>query len=110
MTGDPHDQITRLEERIEALADSAERCRKIILFSRIVIGIGLVLLPAVMFGVVDRAAMVGAIAAVIGGIVAFGSNTSTLNRIMADIAAAEALRNELIGRIDLRPVEAPLHQ
>ncbi len=103
----PHDRIAQLEERIEILSESAERCRKIILFSKIVIAIGLVLLPAVLFGFVDRAAMVGAIAAVIGGIVAFGSNTTTLNRIMADIAQAEALRNELIGSIALRQVETP---
>jgi hypothetical protein len=107
MNDAPHDQIAQLEERIEHLSDSAERCRKIILFSKIVIAAGFVLLPAVVFGFVDRAAMVGAIAAVIGGIVAFGSNTTTLNRILADIAAAEARRNELIGAIPLRKVEAP---
>jgi hypothetical protein len=107
MNDAPHNEIERLEERIELLSDSAERCRKIILFSKLVIVIGAVLLPAVVLGLVDRTAMVGAIAALIGGIVAFGSNTSTLNRITADIAAAEALRNELIGRIALREVEAP---
>ena len=109
MNDTPHERIAQLEERIEALAESAERCRKIIVFARIAIGAGAVLLAAVLLSVVDRAAIVGAIAAVIGGIVAFGSNKSTLERILADIQAAEAQRNELIGAIDLRSVDTTRH-
>lgn len=44
-------------------------------------------------------------AAVIGGAVIFGSNTSTSKQAAAAIKAAEALRAELIGMIDLRSVE-----
>jgi hypothetical protein len=40
---------------------------------------------------------------VIGGIVVFGSNTSTSKQAAA-LKAAEAHRAELIGMIDLRPV------
>jgi hypothetical protein len=43
-------------------------------------------------------------AAVIGGMVIFGSNTSTLKQTVTNIKAAEARRAELIGRMDLRVV------
>ena len=49
-------------------------------------------------------AMVGATAAVIGGTVVLGSNTSTSKQASAEVKADEALRAELIGKINLRLV------
>jgi hypothetical protein len=49
-------------------------------------------------------AAIGSIALVLGGIVWLGSNVSTLQQTMAAISAAEKLRSELIGGIDLRVV------
>jgi hypothetical protein len=103
---DPHDEIARLEHHIEALAESAERCRKIILFSKAAIAAGGLLILAVVVSPFsfDRAVLVGAIAAVIGGIVALGSNTRTLQQIGAAMQSAEALRAELIDGMVLQLV------
>jgi UPF0716 family protein affecting phage T7 exclusion len=61
---------------------------------------------AIIIGVVgfDPTVLIGAIAAVIGGIVVFGSNTSTLKQTSTAMKAAEAHRTELISRMDLRVV------
>ena len=52
----------------------------------------------------DPTILIGAIAAVIGGTVVFGSNTSTLKQTVTDMKAAEAHRAELISRMNLRVV------
>jgi len=107
---DPTDEISAIEERIEALAENAERCRKFILASRIAIASGFALLLIAVLGFfgAGQVAALGSIAMVLGGIVSLGSNLSTLRQTDAAIAAAEALRSELIGGIDLRLVhDAP---
>lgn len=103
---DPTDEISQIEARLEALAEKAEQCRKIIMVSKAVIAAGGVLLLVMMLGVFGSgpAAALGSIAAVLGGIVSLGSNTSTLQQTIAAINAAEAHRSDLIGRIDLRLV------
>jgi hypothetical protein len=45
-----------------------------------------------------------AMAALLGGIVVWGSNGSTANEAANELAAAEANRKALIGLIDLRVV------
>jgi hypothetical protein len=104
--GNLREQIARLEERIEELADVIERCRKLMLFSKAAISVGGVLIVAMMFGAIrfDPAAMIGALTAVIGGTVLLGSNSSTSQQTMAAMQAAEEQRAEVIGRIDLRVV------
>jgi len=103
---DPTDEISLIEERLEELAEVSELCRKIILVSKAVIAGGVALLLVMVLGLFgsSQAAALGSIAAVLGGIVSLGSNTSTLQQTTAAIAAAEAHRSELIGRIDLRVV------
>jgi hypothetical protein len=108
---DSSDDISAIEARIERLAETAERCRKFILASRIAIAGGVALLLAMVFGLLWGSAvtMLGSIALVLGGIVSLGSNISTLRQTTAAISAAEALRSELIGAIDLRVVhDAPM--
>ena len=108
---DPTDGIALIEERLEMLAEVAERCRKIILVSKAAIAGGVALLLVTMLGLFgsSQVAALGSIAAVLGGIVSLGSNVSTLRQTTDAIGAAEALRSDLIGRIDLRVVgDAPL--
>jgi hypothetical protein len=104
--GDLREQISRLEERIEQLAEVIERCRKLMLFSKAAIAIGGLLIVAMMFGGIrfDAAAMIGAMTAVIGGTVLLGTNSSTSEQTLALLKAAEEQRAELIDRIDLQMV------
>ena len=101
------DQISRLEERIEELAGTIEGCRKYILFAKIAMGAGAVGWLALVFGFVwfDEAWMIGSLAAILGGIVAYGSNDRTLQDAQAEMAEAEAQRAQLISGIDLQLVE-----
>jgi hypothetical protein len=107
--GELREQILRLEAHIEELAEAIESCRKIILISKAAIALGGILILAITLGAIrfDPMAMIGAIAAVIGGTVVFGSNTSTARQAAAAMQAAEAHRAELIGKVDLRVVGAP---
>ena len=108
---DPTDEISEIEERIEALAEIAERCRKIILASKMAIGGGFALLFVTVLGWLgaNEVVALGSIALIIGGIVSLGSNVGTLQQTEAAIGRAEALRAQLISRIDLRVVhDAPM--
>jgi hypothetical protein len=104
--GDPRTEILRLETEIEELTEVIQRCRKIILMSKIAVAAGSIWLLALTLGVIrfDPVAMIGAIAVVIGGTVIFGSNMSTAKQTAAAVQSAEALRAELIDKIDLRVV------
>ena len=103
---DPTDEISLIEERLEELAEVSERCRKIILSSKAAIAGGFAVLVVTVLGLFgsSQVAALGSIAAVLGGIVSLGSNISTLRQTTDAISAAEALRSDLIGRIDLRVV------
>jgi hypothetical protein len=104
--GELHEQILHIEVHIEELADFIERCRKITVISKAAIAAGGALILAITLGAVrfDPTAMIGALAAIIGGTVVFGSNTSTLKQTTTAMKAAEAHRAELISRMDLRVV------
>ena len=102
---DPTDEISDIEDRIEALAKAAERCRKFILASKIAIAGGAVLLLVVILGVLGTSeAALGSIALILGGIVSLGSNISTLQQTEAAVCEAEAHRARLIGGFELRLV------
>src|SRR5262245_22478369 len=104
--GNLRDQIERLESDIEQLAKTLDGCRKAMLLSKVAITAGGIwifayLLEAIGF---EPASMVGAIAVIIGGIVVFGSNSSTSKQSTAAMKAAEMRRAELIDMIDPRAV------
>jgi len=109
---EPGNAIALIEARLEQLAARAEQCRKIIMFSKAAIAGGALLLLTMMLGlfVSGATAALGSIAAILGGIVSLGSNSSTLQQTTDAIAAAEAQRSELIGRIDLRLVSDGLRK
>ncbi len=99
-------RILHLEVQIEDFAESIERCRKLILTAKVAIGIGGILILAMAGGAIklDALALLGAIAALAGGIVVFGSTRSTSEQQKAALRAAEAERADLIGQIDLTVV------
>ena len=103
---DPRDEIERLEAQIDGLVAKLESCRKFILVSRLAIVGGGVLLIVLLLGLIrfDATVMLAAIAAVLGGIVGWGSNRSTAQEAAAELAALEADRKALIGTIDLHVV------
>jgi hypothetical protein len=104
--GDLHDQIARIEADIDELAKTLDGCRKAMLFSKVAIAAGGIWILAYLLGAIsfDPAAMIVAIAAIIGGVVIFGSNSSTSKQTTAAINAAETRRTEVIDMIDLRTV------
>jgi hypothetical protein len=104
--GDLRDQIARLEADIEQLAEGINRCRKAMLLSKMAIAAGAIFILAYFLGPImfDPTIMIGALAAIIGGVVVLGSNSSTAKQTMAAMKDAEACKAELIGMIDLRTV------
>jgi hypothetical protein len=106
--GDLHDQIARIEAEIGELAKTLDGCRKAMLFSKVAIAAGGIWILAYLLGAIrfEPATTIGAIAAIIGGVVVFGSNSSTLKQTTPAIKAAETRRAELIDMIDLRTVGA----
>ena len=105
-SGDPHDEVMRLEERIEDLAEKIESCRKFILASRIAVAGGVLVLGGMLFGAIrfDPGIMAAAVAALLGGIAVWGSNRSTAKQAAKELALAESDRSLLIGNMALRDV------
>src|SRR4029453_1791587 len=103
---DLHEDIARLEARIEELAEAIEKCRKVILISKTAIALGAILGLLIMLGVIriDPMALIGAIAGCTGGPVLLGSNSSTLGEMTAAMKPAETRRAERIDNLDLRMV------
>jgi hypothetical protein len=103
---DPAAQIPRLEAEIERLGEVAESCRKVILAAKVAIALGAVVVVVTLVGLirVDQLVTLAAIAAILGGIVAAGSNSRTLHEATANVRAAEARRAELIGALPFSTV------
>ncbi len=101
-----HDAISRLEARLEELAESQANCRKMIMASRFAVGGAGVWLMGMILGVFSAEAvqLTTAISVFLGGIVFFGSNTSTLEQTSASIQSLEAERAGMIEGAQLRLV------
>jgi hypoxanthine-guanine phosphoribosyltransferase len=103
---DHRDEIVRLEAQIDELTAKIESCRKFILAGRIAVVGGGAVLTAMLVSAIqfDPSVMALAVTAVLGGIVAAGSNRSTAKEAVHELTTAEAKRKALIEQIDLRLV------
>ena len=103
---DLRDQISRIETDIEEYAITLEGCRKAMLLSKVAIAAGIAFLAANLLGAIwlNSVAVIGAMAAVIGGVVVFGSNLTTSRQATSAMAALESHRGELIDTINLRTI------
>ena len=102
----PTRRSSRLEEHIEELAAKIESCRKFILASRIAVAGGGLVLAAMLVGVIrsDLGLLAAAVSLLLGGIVVWGSNSSTAKEAMKELAAAESERAALIEHINPRVI------
>jgi membrane glycosyltransferase len=108
MTGDDiHADIARIEARIEELGEAIERCRKLALAAKIAIGAGTAWIVLTLTWVIPfvPSLTVAALAAVIGGVVLLGSNSTTWKQTEAALSASEAMRADLIEHLQLRVVD-----
>jgi hypothetical protein len=101
------DDIARIEARIEALAESIARCRKLSAAAKAAIAAGAAWLVLTVLGIMPfvPAMLFAALAAAIGGLVLLGSNATTWTQTETALRASETLRAELIGRIEMRIVD-----
>ena len=106
MVEEPREEIARLESRIEELTDDLERCRKLAVFSKILLAGGALWMTATIFGVANMgmAGAMGSISAILGGFILGGSNRSTMQQARSALETAEARRTNLIASMDLRTV------
>lgn len=83
-----------------------ERCRKLSFAAKLAIGTGAVWLIASVLGVAvfSPAMMLGALAAMIGGVVLLGSNKTTWDQTAEALEAAKMQRNALIALLPMRTV------
>ena len=104
--GDLRDQIAHIEADIDKLAQTLDGCRKAMLLSKAAIVAGGIWMLAYLLGAIrfDSVTIISVMAVVIGGVVVFGSNSSTSKQAMAAMKAAEIQRAELIDMIDLPTV------
>jgi len=103
---DPREEIVHLEAEIEELAETIESCRKLILIAKGAMGVSAILIVAALLGVVtlDPAVLIAAFGVLLGGVVVFGSNASTLAQARTRTKAAEQRRSQLISAMELRVV------
>jgi hypothetical protein len=101
-------EIANLETRIEAAAEAAERCRKMVTAGKAAAGCGALLFVLALSGVLrlgPESILIG-IGAALGGFVLSGSSKRTRDELLARIADDEAERAALIASLDLHEVEA----
>ena len=101
------DDIALIEAHIETLAVSIERCRKLSLAAKTAIAAGAAWIVLTLTWIVPFTALmiIAAMAAVIGGVVLLGSNSTTWTQTEARLHASEAMRAGMIERLQMRVVD-----
>ena len=104
--GTPAD-IERIEARIETLQEASARCRKLARAAKIAIAAGAACLVLTLLGLVPfiPTLLFASLAALIGGVVLLGSNSTTWKQTEAALAASEGLRRDLIEQLELRVID-----
>ncbi len=104
--GTPAD-IARLEARTETLQEAIARCRKISLAAKIAIVVGAAWLVLTIVWAVPfvPTLLFASLAAMMGGVVLLGSNSTTWKQTEAALAASEAMRRDLIEQLELRVID-----
>ena len=102
-----HADIALIEARIETLHEAIARCRKISLAAKVAIVVGAAWLALTIVGLVPfvPTLLFGSLAALIGGVVLAGSNSTTWQQTDDALAASEAMRRELIEKLELRVID-----
>jgi hypothetical protein len=103
---DVRDEIAQLEAEIEERLEAIERCRKVILVSKIAAAAGGLVIILLLLGIIpsNGTLLVISIAAALGGLVGLGSTTTTAGQLADAVKTAEARRAALIGTISLTVV------
>jgi hypothetical protein len=103
---DVRDEIARLEAEIEERSEAIERCRKVILVSKMAAAGGALAIIVLLLGIIpsNGTLLIISIALVLGGFVGLGSTTTTAGQLADAVKEAEARRAALIGTISLTVV------
>jgi len=101
------EDIARVEAHIQELGEAIERCRKFSLAAKFAIAAGVTWIGLSMASLVSYTpeTTLTALAAIILGIVLLGSNRTTWKQTQAAMHASEAMRADMIGRMELRTVD-----
>jgi hypothetical protein len=101
------EDIARVEAHIEQLGEAIERCRKFSLAAKAAIAAGVGWIALSMLSLVSYTpeTTLTALAAIIIGVVLLGSNRTTWRETESALRASEAMRADMIGRLQLRTVD-----
>ena len=104
---DQRRRIMDLEREIEQLSLSAERCRKIMLASKVAAAAGAVILVCLALGILrfQAGAFLASLTAVLAGLALLGTHSSTLEEVVGALKEREAERSRIIDGLGLRVVE-----
>ena len=105
---DIRDDIAQLEERIDTLRRSLERCRKVAIVARSAIALAVLWLALTLLSLMpfNPTPFFAALAAALGAVVMLGSNKTTAEQTAAQLHEAEATRAQFIDSLAMRTVDA----